>query len=136
VCTFGDVKDNPGRRAYHTATLVDTNRILVFGGTDGESCLSHVHLLNTDTMEWKRVKPANAQGVWPRLGHTATLIGRLLFVFGGYDGCSYVNELHMLDLGTLCSSLRSLFAACQCSSVLRAISCRYARVGQCASDLW
>jgi N-acetylneuraminic acid mutarotase len=99
-CHAKHPKDQPGPRAFHTATLLDNNRILVFGGTDGHSCVSHVHVLNTDAHEWKRVKPYNARTVWPRLGHTATLVGRMLFVFGGFDGCDYVNEVHMLDLGT------------------------------------
>ena len=34
-------------------------------------------------------------------GHSATLIGNTVFMFGGYDGRGRSNELHMLDLDAL-----------------------------------
>ena len=33
----------------------------------------------------------------PRSGHSATLFGTQIFVFGGYDGSSYHNDLYALD---------------------------------------
>ena len=37
---------------------------------------------------------------FPRLAHTASLVGPMMFVFGGHDGCDYTNELSSLNLGT------------------------------------
>lgn len=84
----------PSARGYHTATLVNKNKLVVFGGSDGQDCFSDVHLLNTDTHEWTRLKVPNS---FPRLAHSATAVGSMIFVFGGHDGLSYVNELSILD---------------------------------------
>lgn len=84
----------PSARGYHTATLVNKNKLVVFGGSDGQDCFSDAHLLNTDTHEWTRLKVPNS---FPRLAHSATAVGSMIFVFGGHDGLSYVNELSILD---------------------------------------
>ena len=38
---------------------------------------------------------------FPRLAHTSNLVGPMLFVFGGHDGCDYTNELSALNLGSV-----------------------------------
>ena len=46
--TTGSKGDSvPGPRGYHTATLLENNRILVFGGSDGQECFSDLHILDT-----------------------------------------------------------------------------------------
>jgi hypothetical protein len=52
-------------------------------------------------MSWTRpiTKGPNPTGRW---GHTATLIGTdQLLIFGGHDGTRMLNDVHILDTGTL-----------------------------------
>jgi hypothetical protein len=52
-------------------------------------------------MSWTRpiTKGANPTARW---GHTATLIGTdQLLIFGGHDGTRMLNDVHILDTGTL-----------------------------------
>jgi len=89
---------SPGPRGYHTSTLIDNSRILVFGGSDGQECFSDLHILDTASNVWSKVKVVNP---FPRLAHTANLVGPMLFVFGGHDGCDYTNELSSLNLESM-----------------------------------
>jgi len=47
-------------------------------------------------MSWEAV---NVRGTPPcgRYGHTASVVGRKIFVFGGFDGNSQLNDVHVLD---------------------------------------
>jgi len=88
----------PGPRGYHSATLLPNNRILVAGGSDGQECFSDVYILDTSSNGWSKQKIVNP---FPRLAHTASLVGQMLFVFGGLDGSEYTNELSLLNLDTM-----------------------------------
>jgi hypothetical protein len=49
-------------------------------------------------MTWSRPIATNdAPGC--RAGHTCVALGTKLYVFGGGDGNSYLNDLHILDTG-------------------------------------
>ncbi|KAL6066617.1 Kelch motif, variant 2 [Balamuthia mandrillaris] len=95
----------PGPRGFHTATLVAKDKILIFGGSDGNECFSDVFILDTTTKQWFEKTIVNP---FPRLAHTQTLVGPMLFVFGGHDGCDYTNELNVLNIGNLFSLSLSL----------------------------
>jgi len=86
----------PGPRGYHTSNLVDDDTILVFGGSDGQECFSDIYTLSSNA--WTKKKIVNP---FPRLAHTATVVGPMLFVFGGHDGCDYIQELNALNLETM-----------------------------------
>ncbi len=57
------------------------------------------HLMNAQTLlTWWQpivhgVKPA------PRAAHSATVVGNKIFIFGGNDGTTLFNDLHVLDTG-------------------------------------
>ncbi len=70
------------RRAFHTATLLPGGDILVAGGTNGPSILSHAELFTPET---GRFTPVNGVMRYVRNLHTATLLpnGRVL-VAGGF----------------------------------------------------
>ncbi|KAG7154469.1 Host cell factor 1-like [Homarus americanus] len=93
----GDVP--PGCAAY--GFVVDGTRILVFGG---------MVEYGKYRWEWKRVKPRpprNGPPPCPRLGHSFTLIGNKVYLFGGLANDSedpknnipkYLNDLYTLEL--------------------------------------
>lgn len=62
--------------------------------------LADLHCLDTEKMEWSQ--PA-VSGVHPsaRACHTTTLLGRKVYMFGGYDGVRCFSELDVLDLDTM-----------------------------------
>lgn len=35
----------------------------------------------------------------PRFGHSCTLVGNILYVFGGNDGSRYLNDIYVFDIG-------------------------------------
>lgn len=99
--------------------MFDKTKILVFGGFRNSSCrYNDVWVFDTITMAWEQ--PIAAQSKFtaegnhvaiktgmsgvphPRGAHTASRVGNLLYIFGGYGGIGYsrrdFNDLHTLDL--------------------------------------
>lgn len=91
----------------HTANLIG-NKVYLFGGYDGRGRSfkkiipsNDLYVLNTETMRWSHPlefekAPAGRQR------HTACVIGtKQLFIFGGFDGCKWLNDICILDIGKL-----------------------------------
>ncbi|XP_043482041.1 host cell factor 1 isoform X2 [Leptopilina heterotoma] len=105
--TKGDIP--PGCAAY--GFVVDGTRILVFGGmVEYGKYSNELYELQASRWEWKRLKPRppkNDPPPCPRLGHSFTLIGNKVFLFGGLANDSddpknniprYLNDLYTLEL--------------------------------------
>ncbi|XP_043283466.1 host cell factor isoform X2 [Venturia canescens] len=105
--TKGDIP--PGCAAY--GFVVDGTRILVFGGmVEYGKYSNELYELQASRWEWKRLKPKHPkheQPPCPRLGHSFTLIGNKVFLFGGLANDSedpknniprYLNDLYTLEL--------------------------------------
>ena len=69
--------------------------------------LAQVRVLDLESAVWT-VPTVSGTPPAALVGHTSTLIGTELFVFGGSDGKQDGNELHMFDTETLSWSLPSL----------------------------
>ena len=102
----GDVP--PGCAAYGFAC--DGTRLLVFGGMIEYGRYSNdVYELQSANWEWRHVRPKapkNESAPCPRLGHSFTMIGSQVFLFGGLANDSdepkdniprYLNDLYILD---------------------------------------
>ena len=88
----------PIPRSAHSTTLVNERLLYTFGGWDGNEELGDLHSFDTTTETWSRVltrgdKPA------PRHFHNACKIHNRLYLFGGYDGGAWRNDVVSLDLG-------------------------------------
>ncbi|KAJ8678807.1 hypothetical protein QAD02_014594 [Eretmocerus hayati] len=105
--TKGDIP--PGCAAY--GFVVDGTRILVFGGmVEYGKYSNELYELQASKWEWKRLKPRppkHDHPPCPRLGHSFTLIGNRVFLFGGLANDSddpknniprYLNDLYTLEL--------------------------------------
>ncbi|KAH8114849.1 galactose oxidase [Phellopilus nigrolimitatus] len=80
----------------HSATVVDNTTIWLFGGCDDKEFWRDVLCLDVETMECTR--PETIGDIPPPCrAHTATLVERRLFVFGGGQGNMYYNTLYILD---------------------------------------
>ncbi|KAL6073674.1 negative regulation of SNARE complex assembly [Balamuthia mandrillaris] len=93
-------KKIPSARSNATLTAINTTTLLLFGGFDGTHFLNDLHYYDTVTCSWHRVK-ARGEVPTPRAGHSATLIGNVLYVFGGrLSKTQRTNELYALDVET------------------------------------
>lgn len=105
--TKGDIP--PGCAAY--GFVVDGTRIFVFGGmVEYGKYSNELYELQASRWEWKRLKPKppkHESPPCPRLGHSFTLIGNRVFLFGGLANDSddpknniprYLNDLYTLEL--------------------------------------
>uniref|UniRef100_A0A1L8DWH2 Putative host cell transcription factor hcfc1 n=1 Tax=Nyssomyia neivai TaxID=330878 RepID=A0A1L8DWH2_9DIPT len=108
--TKGDVP--PGCAAY--GFVVDGTKILVFGGMVEYGKYSNdLYELQATKWEWRKLKPSppdkGIPGPCPRLGHSFTLVGDRVFLFGGLANESddpknnipkYLNDLYVLNIRT------------------------------------
>ncbi|XP_069697003.1 host cell factor 1-like isoform X2 [Periplaneta americana] len=105
--TKGDIA--PGCAAH--GLVVDGTRILVFGGMVEYGKYSNkLFELQASRWEWKHLKPRppkQGSPPCPRLGHSFTLIGNRVYLFGGLANDSedpkinmprYLNDLYTLEL--------------------------------------
>lgn len=91
----------------HTASLIGT-KIYLFGGYDGRGRSlkkiipsNDLYVLNTETMRWNHPSEIDKAPVG-RQRHTACVIGtKQLFIFGGFDGCKWLNDICVLDIGKM-----------------------------------
>jgi hypothetical protein len=87
-------------RYSHTATVWN-QKLVVFGGWSGCRC-NDLHVLDCLTWQWEEIKPRQDPGSIPsgRAGHTATLFGDHLVIFGGNDG-ELLNDVWVLCLRSM-----------------------------------
>ncbi|KAM4723457.1 kelch domain-containing protein 2 [Anableps anableps] len=90
--------------SYHSAVFYQ-KELFVFGGLQlshglGDKCSNALYIFSPEYELWYQpivegVKPL------PRFGHSATLLGQKLVIFGGQMSAAYLNDLHVLDLGLM-----------------------------------
>merc|ERR1719456_128659 len=87
----------PSAREGHAAVEVG-NKIFLFGGcVQGIRCFNDVHIFDTDTLTWSQ-EPFTGDAPEPRGGHSATLVGTDIFVFGGASSETTYGDAYKLDL--------------------------------------
>lgn len=99
------------------------SKLIIYGGSDGTECFQDVWIFDVDTEIWKAVPVGVAPAAvaaaaaaaaggqappknYPRLSHTATIVGSYLFVVGGHDGLEYSSDVLSLNLGESCKPPR------------------------------
>jgi hypothetical protein len=99
-CTVKPESSPISARYSHTATVWN-QKLVVFGGWSGSRC-NDLHVLDCSTWEWEEIKPQQPPASMPsgRAGHTATLFGDHLVIFGGNDG-ELLNDLWILCLKSM-----------------------------------
>ncbi|XP_029901052.1 nitrile-specifier protein 5 isoform X2 [Myripristis murdjan] len=96
-------KGNVPNLAYHSA-VVYKKELYIFGGVQpsrspvDQTCSNALYIFNPEFELW--YQPI-VEGEKPlsRFGHSATLLSDKLLIFGGRKTATYLNDLHMLDLG-------------------------------------
>eukprot|EP00079_Xenopus_tropicalis_P038426 XP_017952197.1 PREDICTED: tip elongation aberrant protein 1-like isoform X2 [Xenopus tropicalis] len=88
--------------SHHSATMYQ-RELYVFGGlcsqSGTESCCNSLYIFNPDYNIWYQ-PIVEGERPLPRFGHTATLLGNRVVIFGGRRSPSpvYLNDLYILDL--------------------------------------
>ena len=95
----------PDDREGHSASVIGT-KIYVFGGTwtdedDNTIYMNDLHVLDVSNFSWARPVWSGTPPI-EREGHTASVVGRRVFVFAGTwvddeHNSVYLNDLHVLD---------------------------------------
>lgn len=87
----------PAYRA-HTATLID-KKIVVYGGGLGSQYFESVYVLDVATRRWTQPHILDGPRPAPRRAHTAGLHNGKIWVFGGGNGMSALDDVWTLNLG-------------------------------------
>ncbi|EFJ18057.1 hypothetical protein SELMODRAFT_420365 [Selaginella moellendorffii] len=89
----------PGCKCCHTCNAV-RNLIYIFGGCGRDECQTNdVHVFDFGMYTWsKPVMKGTHPSPWD--SHSSTAIGSKLYVFGGTDGTSPLDDLFVLDTAT------------------------------------
>ncbi|KAL9268723.1 GLUTELIN PRECURSOR ACCUMULATION 3-like protein [Drosera capensis] len=85
----------PSPRDFAAAAPIGNRKIVMYGGWDGKKRLSDVYILDTISLEWTELSISGSIPP-PRCGHTATMVGKRLLVYGGRGGGSIMGELWAL----------------------------------------
>jgi Rab9 effector protein with kelch motifs len=88
----------PAPRYGQTAVLAGS-RIIIFGGKGSKGhVFRDLHALDPVTMTWYQ-GPEGGGAPAARFDHSANLVGGTkMFVFGGWNGTNFYNDVHVLDL--------------------------------------
>ncbi|KAA8493067.1 Acyl-CoA-binding domain-containing protein 4 [Porphyridium purpureum] len=93
----------PPASSYSSLTSFGDDKIVLFGGNDGDCCFNDVHVYNAVQDRWTKPK---CSGALParRTGHVAVRVGgdrEQLYVFGGWDMPKiFANDAYVLDTRT------------------------------------
>lgn len=82
----------------NNGAVVHGNKMYLFGGYSGFTWLNDFHSFNFDTYIWSPV-PSGHKGSVPstRFGYVSSVHGDFMYVFGGYDGSAWLNDMFDFD---------------------------------------
>ncbi|EDO42909.1 predicted protein [Nematostella vectensis] len=92
----------PYMRYGHSASIVD-DTVYIFGGrSDVQGACNTLYCFDTTTLTWSR-PPTKGKPPAARDGHTACVIGKKIYIFGGYEeeGECFSNTVEYLDTESL-----------------------------------
>jgi len=70
-----------------------------FGGWGGRDYLNDTWSFDTSTRKWTELQCTGSIPS-PRRSHTAVLVDDVMYVFGGYTGNMYLDDLYALQLSS------------------------------------
>ncbi|CAD7930624.1 unnamed protein product [Amoebophrya sp. A25] len=90
----------PEPRYGHSASLVGS-RVVYFGGRGKDNThFRDLHALDVNAMTWYQ-GPSSGGAPAARMGHSSTLYGTNLLLYGGVSGQKFFSGLHVLDLTSM-----------------------------------
>lgn len=100
-----NAKGNVPTLAYHSAAFYK-KELFIFGGIQAshsareKSCSNALYIFNPEYELWYQPIVEGDRPL-PRFGHSATLMLQKLVIFGGRKTATYLNDVHILDLGLM-----------------------------------
>lgn len=93
------ISGTPPPSRYGHSSVLAGSRIIIFGGKGPKGVVYRdLHALDPVTMTWYQ-GPEGGGAPAARFDHTANLIGGTkMFVFGGWNGNDFFNDVFVLDL--------------------------------------
>jgi len=93
-----------GRRFAQAVFDANSNRMVVYGGSNGTAYSAEVWSLSTGTLgseTWTQLSPAGCDATCDRDRHIAIYdsVNDRMLSFGGYDGTAHYNDVWQLTLG-------------------------------------
>ena len=86
------------------------NRVMIFGGYSGTAWLNDSHYFelsdpNSGTWSPVTLSPGSGPPPSPRFGYAGAEMGGMVWIFGGYDGSTWLDDLHAFDFERGCWQL-------------------------------
>ncbi|KAH9247227.1 hypothetical protein BASA81_015170 [Batrachochytrium salamandrivorans] len=82
------------------ASAIHGNKLYVYGGLRGTTRLSDMYSLSLDgggeDARWQRIE-YQGQGPGARECNAMLVVGRVLYLFGGFNGADWLGDLHVFD---------------------------------------
>ncbi|QDZ24458.1 RING finger protein [Chloropicon primus] len=105
----------PCPRRDHCSVIINSSEMLVFGGFNGSENVNDCHTLNLQTMRWSKVV-FEGEVPGPRRQHTVVQVDKdNVVVCGGFDGSRVLQDIYVLNVGTLQSHpMGALFEGGRC----------------------
>lgn len=96
--------DAPNARTCHAAVKINENSFLIIGGGDLQYVYNDIRMFSIDRNTWSTMRLAGSH-LSKRAGHSASLVGQKILVFGGgdVDGCIF-SDFYSLDLSYMVSN--------------------------------
>ncbi|GAM17228.1 hypothetical protein SAMD00019534_004030 [Acytostelium subglobosum LB1] len=94
----------PSSRYGHSTTLVDNQRVMLFGGRNGKKYLNDLYCLNLPTMSWSTFHFDSKVEPDVRAGHSCTYVPSTsggmdkMLLFGGSHSGKYMSNPYVLEL--------------------------------------
>jgi N-acetylneuraminic acid mutarotase len=89
-------------RMGHSATLLDMEQILIFGGAEPTQAFNDTYIFNANDLTWKKL---NVNGEIPRerYDHTANWENKtkIIAIFGGSSPKTIYNDVYILNTGII-----------------------------------
>lgn len=103
--TLVNAKGSVPTLAYHSAVFYK-KELFVFGGvkpnnfSGQKNCSNALYIFNPEFGLWYQ-PIVEGEKPLPRFGHSVTLLSYNLVIFGGKSTATYLNDVHILDLGMM-----------------------------------
>ncbi len=79
-------EEQPETRDDHTAVIYNNKTMVIFGGfVEGGERTNDIWLYHIPENRWEKVIPKGVAAPKPRAGHSASVIGSQMIIFGGRD---------------------------------------------------
>ena len=102
-----------------SSMVMHANRLIIFGGYDGQNRLNDLHVLDLSMYKWHQPRSAEQGAPHARCGHTSVIVNNQMIVFGGERDASWplrvssCRSLWLLLMRTITErSLRRIHVLC------------------------